>query len=1021
MRLKIIKQIKRRGQVMVLYALLMPLMFLFVGVGLDLGWYYLNVSRLQNAADAAALAGAQTLVKQDDFNNYLVIALAPNKLPADFDHYANVFDNAFKENASATGRLYNYHKIEDIEDTLKEGRKTVEEYTRKNLEDSAEVNHLSDTTDTVSAVDGWSISTDAADKKVTGKIELKYKIVDGKNDVYGPLYYVVNLDEKIRHFFMPGWFDPMDAPVRAVVLLKPHYKGLIEPMQQLERTMVIDNWEYANKYKGRDDVYAGKWNHYQDVGVHYTNNNPYRTETVRVKPVQSNDSDGKTTSANSANGNTFYKETEVDSINIDFRAEIVVAKMFSADWDLGFPIPNFNKYNNVANNSWGVGKGDDKRILFNTEFNESFDTRDPTKPADPLWVRIESDPIIPQKDKNDKNVANYNSVRQITLNFNSKNTDTIISGANAGHYQFRPYVIFYTGPENIDYATDDNGVLKRHSQPVVINLNEDLNAIMYFPDSPVVINGNGHKWTGSIIAKCFLQTVTSEEMTGRTPFYLWDGFNKPTKFPVNYTELTDSSGNTIYAKWNELLDGNYIDTNYADEDFTKIDVGNGMVNIYEKFPIPEYFLLEYTKADHDHYAVTENDKLNENKTFAAYVNATYKEKFKTYSGLDDSQISAIKFPDENYNETTATYYVATDDLEKSNSNPDTTKYVKVLLDGDADKVRYVDKSKLPYVKVRTDKEYFYVCVYDLKLTTYQVIVNGKTTTGKGVRMIENSYTDEELNKSYKKSGNVSTTIGDIYVNPNTTYGDSWAVDRTWYDKHHGEWKKDELQFDTKNGFSYFKNTMEITSLSDKLQLVGKYLKVTVDGETKIIDLNNNNYYTKVYNNAKDHNNYIIVDKNGNMLTKAITPQEVLTARDVDANTTLKKKVDAIFSRASDKPLIDYWKTYTRDPKDPAEIPGDRGGTTDDGQYVGLSEYRMNEDYRIPALERVYKAHDAFNLNTGSMYSYFQIPELWRVNYTYLNVDEINHTVDGEPVTDDSLYHWKVEDMFFTTTRAEWID
>ncbi|MBR0290161.1 MAG: pilus assembly protein, partial [Selenomonadaceae bacterium] len=53
------KHFKQRGQVLVLYALLIPLLFLFAGVGLDLGWYSLNVSRLQNAADAAALAGAK--------------------------------------------------------------------------------------------------------------------------------------------------------------------------------------------------------------------------------------------------------------------------------------------------------------------------------------------------------------------------------------------------------------------------------------------------------------------------------------------------------------------------------------------------------------------------------------------------------------------------------------------------------------------------------------------------------------------------------------------------------------------------------------------------------------------------------------------------------------------------------------------------------------------------------------------------------------------------------------------------
>ena len=64
-----IKFLKRRGQVLVFYALLIPLLFLFAGVGMDLGWYYLNVSRLQNAADAAVLAGAYKLVEQDEFSN----------------------------------------------------------------------------------------------------------------------------------------------------------------------------------------------------------------------------------------------------------------------------------------------------------------------------------------------------------------------------------------------------------------------------------------------------------------------------------------------------------------------------------------------------------------------------------------------------------------------------------------------------------------------------------------------------------------------------------------------------------------------------------------------------------------------------------------------------------------------------------------------------------------------------------------------------------------------------------------
>ena len=53
---------------MVLYAILIPFLLMGVGAAIDLGWYYLNVSRLQNAADAAVVAGAQKLITMEDFH-----------------------------------------------------------------------------------------------------------------------------------------------------------------------------------------------------------------------------------------------------------------------------------------------------------------------------------------------------------------------------------------------------------------------------------------------------------------------------------------------------------------------------------------------------------------------------------------------------------------------------------------------------------------------------------------------------------------------------------------------------------------------------------------------------------------------------------------------------------------------------------------------------------------------------------------------------------------------------------------
>ena len=82
---------------LVLFALCIPIILLFVGLALDLGWYYLNVSRLQNAADAAALAGANSLVKgeQTPFADYFVSRLSENRLPDDFESYADAYSHGF--------------------------------------------------------------------------------------------------------------------------------------------------------------------------------------------------------------------------------------------------------------------------------------------------------------------------------------------------------------------------------------------------------------------------------------------------------------------------------------------------------------------------------------------------------------------------------------------------------------------------------------------------------------------------------------------------------------------------------------------------------------------------------------------------------------------------------------------------------------------------------------------------------------------------------------------------------------
>ena len=1042
------KILSRRGQAMVLYALLIPVLFLFVGVGIDLGWYFINVSRLQNAADAAALAGAQALVKQDDFNKYLVVSLSSNELPADFDDYEDVYKNTFDSTTSKTGVLHNYRNIEDVEDALKVGRNFVEEYARKNLADTEKVvDSDNNKYNLVTAMDGWGLP--AADKKVSGKIELKYKIVDGKNDVYGPLYYVVNLTEKIRHLFMPGWFEPMEAPVKAVVLLRPHYRGLIEPMEQLERTKVIDNWEYANKYKGTTNFYDGKWNHYQagirgknEYGIRYADGSTYRNESVFVSPSRKTSgqniiasAQGSSGEATDANGGKWYLETQVDSINIDFRAE--VKGKFSTDWDIGQDFAETGHSYQFAE-GWSATDGANKRILFNAEFDTAFKTRDTSKQADPLWVRIESDPI--KNPYTGAGVSNFNSVRQVTLNFNDDNT--IVEG---DHYKYRPYVIFYDGPENIDYALDENGVLKRHSQPVVLNLNEDLNAIIYMPNSPVIINGNNHALHGFVIAKCYLKSVTEEEITGNSSITRYDGFNAPSPFECGYLKGTDGYGNTIYVKQGDLIARETVDATYpSNKNFTITEDEDGNLTVTGKINAPQYPIISFTK---DLY--TNCKTLDEyfEKT-AEYINSNYtKAKYAQYAGIDESAVSMIKFPEEkevirdasgkiinnpDYDNFTAIRIpVATADLLDSDPDPDVptkdNKYVKVMLlvepTGDSSEPQYVEKyiakSKLPHMRIKRNDVYPYVCLYDLKTG----LGNKRKDGFSGVKP-----TDDSITAPSNKDDNSAV----VFLNSGNEYKDVWVINLQLLENtYYKEYIASKLTFatETESGFRYFNRNSEI---NNKPQVVAEYRKVVVgvdsDGKeiVKYVKEGDKLYYMKVNNNTNhpENNNYIITDENGNILTKPVTAPELRIPEDVDSvteNAALALKTNLGGA------LSDYWNTYTREPKDPEEIPGDRG-TIDElnNRYVGRSDYRKDEDYRVPAFERVYQMK-TFNLSDSdsgdsgkSYYSYFDIEELWRVNYTYLNVDEINHTVDRK-TPEETGDTWQVEDMFFTTTRSGWID
>ena len=530
--MRVRKKLKNQlGQTAVFFALLLPVLILFLFVVFDLGWLYLNNSRLQNAAEAAAIAGANKFcaVSQEGYNNVMLIY----KINSEVD-----------KGTAPSNEVNNAAKLSWSD----------------NLGFSAD-----------SATDSWTNSD----------VTPAYKIYKDKTNE--KFYYEVELTEEVGHIFK-FLDDVISTKVPAVAvaeITKVGERNLWSDMVKLDTTHVVGNWEeqdaaqktvknstaeekanfsfYSYPERRTRYYYDGVWNHYQDTGtptdpndvnsrrdakaqVHYDAGNVYKYENVVINPSAPLKDDAKKTSAN---GSEVYDANLVDSLNLDFRQDVTLSFTgeLTGDWDIGFDLTGTGidsvspTGSNYRTGGWGANEIN-LRTHATFNFNEPFTTRTEiservkqryahafgdeniTSPdSDPLYVHIESEPMssqlygkAPQK--------GLNSVRQIILNFNETNMDTA-DNEKIHDYKYRPYVIFYDGPEKNDLNS------KRESQPVIVNLNADFRGILFMPNSPVVINGNGKKFQGFVIAKEFVKLKTESDYAYH---YKRDGDNKDIYF-----------------------------------------------------------------------------------------------------------------------------------------------------------------------------------------------------------------------------------------------------------------------------------------------------------------------------------------------------------------------------------------------------------------------------------------------------------------------------------------------------------
>lgn len=359
------------------------------------------------------------------------------------------------------------------------------------------------------------VMANLSSEKMTGDV-----IYDGWNDnpvqfdstLYGTddedyeaLYYVVTLEEPLEHIFsILDNFDitQVDSRVMAVAKIshvktyKPlvteddeekvyrHGPTLYDQMQERKVAETYTDWDQIKKIKGSNS--AADDRSVITAGAHYKLGNHHRVELSILNGYGMSFSKGKTNTKNNV------KQYLFDDLFIDYQGEITGAgnfknvdfdKIHNTNWDYGDTLTDNEQYN--------------YRVHVPIDIQVTYNIREGKYPPDPLYARIESDTV----ENRGIGRSNMNSVRQIIISVNADNYKE--------PDKHRPIIFFYDGPEQGTLAAGEKS--KRPYLPVILNLNEDFRGVLFAPNNPVVINGNGHKFEGFVVGKYFTQLMTESD------------------------------------------------------------------------------------------------------------------------------------------------------------------------------------------------------------------------------------------------------------------------------------------------------------------------------------------------------------------------------------------------------------------------------------------------------------------------------------------------------------------------------
>jgi len=490
-----------KGTVIVFIALMLPFLILFAGMAIDIGRGYLHKSDMQNAADAASLAG----VEKVSSSQARLIAVS------DVPTLGQFIQSESSRIADAGADKF---LTLDNKGTWQTGGSNVKTELRKKVDPS---------------------QNNPIRKRWSATYYYKVELTD-------------NMDFQFARMFLPEALIPADWKVNVESWAESSNLSGIDLLTQglmVEEAETFSTYQELEKgIRKPSNVTTDKSRYVKDIS--FTNAGPTYNATDGTRSEVFN-MDG----TNELNNN-------MKNLFINFKPDFSHSQKLTDNWDLdailGMSVTQARQYlYNLVNKGvqltnwriideqgnlrveheggppslWGAFYDNLKKVYGISEsmaeqlmfariasiinIVQPYEVRDveslaQTSPKDisysvyddtpnkydPLFVRIESEEY---NESNGKAEGPYvtNTVRDISINIKADNTEKDMYG----DYKYRPMLFFYDGPVG---ENNERGV-GRKSRTVNFTLEEDFRGILFAPNSPVHVEGNGHKFYGIIVAE----------------------------------------------------------------------------------------------------------------------------------------------------------------------------------------------------------------------------------------------------------------------------------------------------------------------------------------------------------------------------------------------------------------------------------------------------------------------------------------------------------------------------------------